>query len=146
MTPKSILRLQESFSSLNDLSSSSFNPIIEDVENEDAKRVLLCSGKIYYDLLKARGDKKIAIIRVERLYPFPKDQLFEILKSYKNLETLVWVQEEPMNQGAYAFIREMIGDSVQLQYVGRDRIPVHDTGIFAYFQKQSETIIKRALG
>jgi 2-oxoglutarate dehydrogenase E1 component len=146
MTPKSMLRLQESFSALNDLSSGSFNPILEDVENEDATRVLLCSGKIYYDLLKARGNKKIAIIRIERLYPFPKGHLFEILKRYKYLENLVWVQEEPMNQGAFAFVREMVGDSVQLQYVGRERIPVPDTGIFAYFQKQSETIIKRAIG
>jgi 2-oxoglutarate dehydrogenase complex dehydrogenase (E1) component-like enzyme len=141
-----MLRLQESFSSLNDLSLGFFQPIIEDAENQDAKRVLLCSGKIYYDLVKARIDKKIAIIRIERLYPFPKDQLLDTLKLYKNLEALVWVQEEPKNQGAYSFVKEMIGDVVDLQYVGRERIPVPDTGIFAYFQKQSETIIKRAIG
>jgi 2-oxoglutarate dehydrogenase E1 component len=145
-TPKSMLRLQDSFSSLSDLSSGKFEEVIDDEGFEDAERVILCTGKFFYELKKSRFDKKVAIIRIERLYPFPKERIKEILKNYKKMQKLIFAQEEPMNQGAFAFVKEMMRDIASFEYVGRDRIPTPDTGIYAYFQKETETIIKRAIG
>ena len=105
ITPKSLLRLPEAASDLSELTSGSFNCIIgDDLPEEKIKRVVLCSGKVYYDLKKARDEKGIsdvALLRLEQLYPFPYFEVEEMLKGYSDAEEFVWAQEEPRNQGAW---------------------------------------------
>jgi len=108
MTPKSLLRHPAAISSMKELTEGNFHPIIDDVRfkqiKERANRVVMCSGKVYYDLLdKATTEKisNISLIRIEQLYPFPEELLDKMLKTYPNLQELVWCQEEPRNQGAW---------------------------------------------
>ena len=105
ITPKSLLRLPEAASDLSELTNGSFNCIIgDDLPTEKIKRVVLCSGKVYYDLKKARDEKGIsdvALLRLEQLYPFPYFEVEEMLKDYLHVEEFVWAQEEPRNQGAW---------------------------------------------
>ena len=107
MTPKSLLRHKQAVSTLEDLSEGSFQVAIADELESDAslvKRVVLCSGKVYYDLIDRRRENEqdnVAIIRVEQLYPFPLIELRTLMQQYSNLEDVVWCQEEPMNQGAW---------------------------------------------
>jgi 2-oxoglutarate dehydrogenase E1 component len=107
MTPKSLLRSRQSFSAIADLSESDFHPVIkDDVVAEGSRRVILCAGKVYYDLAKhreANGIDDIALIRIELLYPFPADELKEALEPHPDAE-VVWVQEEPANMGAWRFM------------------------------------------
>jgi 2-oxoglutarate dehydrogenase E1 component len=115
MTPKSLLRLPEASSSLEELATGEFQKIIPDqkIEAKKAKRVLLCTGKIYYELLKARTDLKredVAIVRVEQLYPLRADILETILKTYAANTPVYWVQEEPENMGACRFLRTRLGE------------------------------------
>lgn len=133
MSPKSLLRHKDAISTLDELAEGTFNTILDDVDsNIDAKkvsRVLLCSGKVYYDLLdKKRKDEieDVAIVRIEQLYPFPEDDLAEVLSKYPKASTIVWVQEEPQNQGAWYcsqhHMRNVINQThpkVYLQYSGR---------------------------
>jgi 2-oxoglutarate dehydrogenase E1 component len=130
MTPKSLLRHKLAVSSIADLTSSKFFEVLPDVENLDKsflEKVILCSGKVYYDLLQKRIDAKItntAIIRIEQLYPFPKQDIIKILQSYNNAKKIVWCQEEPENQGAWYIIYYKLGqcldDKQTLFYAGRD--------------------------
>ncbi|WP_163576340.1 2-oxoglutarate dehydrogenase E1 component [Halomonas faecis] len=107
MSPKSLLRHKEAVSGLDDLANGSFLPVVPDQGNlaaEKVKRVVLCAGKVYYELAAWREENErddTAIVRIEQLYPFPKEELFEALKDYVNIETVVWCQEEPLNQGAW---------------------------------------------
>ena len=105
ITPKSLLRLPEAASDLSELTSGSFNCIIgDDLPKEKIKRVVICSGKVYYDLKKARDEKGIsdvALLRLEQLYPFPYFEVEEMLKGYSDAEEFIWAQEEPRNQGAW---------------------------------------------
>nr|NOY03613.1 2-oxoglutarate dehydrogenase E1 component [Gammaproteobacteria bacterium] len=106
LTPKSLLRHKLAVSTLEDLAEGSFQTVIPEIDNLDpakVERLVLCGGKVYYDLLekrRAEGREDIAIVRIEQLYPFPEDDLVEILAPYTNLKHAVWCQEEPMNQGA----------------------------------------------
>ena len=108
-TPKSMLRLKAASSSVADFTSGAFQPVIDDTQGLDkasVKRVILCSGKIYWDLmaeLEKRGDKNIAVIRIEQLYPTPVDEIKQTYASYPNAE-LYWVQDEPANQGPWTYI------------------------------------------
>ena len=145
-TPKSVLRLSDSFSSLNDLATGSFQPVIDDVISKEVKRVVLCTGKLYYELKKARGDKAVALIRIEQIYPFPWLELEAVLKSYTNIEAVVWAQEEPMNQGAWGYVKEALSGKIKIGYVGRERIPVPDTGSSALFHETQERVVREALG
>ncbi|OHC29104.1 MAG: 2-oxoglutarate dehydrogenase E1 component, partial [Pseudomonadales bacterium RIFCSPHIGHO2_02_FULL_60_43] len=107
LTPKSLLRHKLAISTLEDLAEGSFQTVIPEIDAIDPKKVerlILCSGKVYYDLLEKRrneGREDIAIVRIEQLYPFPEDDLAEAIAPYKNLKNIVWCQEEPMNQGAW---------------------------------------------
>jgi 2-oxoglutarate dehydrogenase E1 component len=107
MTPKSLLRHKMAVSSLDDLALGEFKTVIDDVDGHDknaVKRLILTSGKVYYDLLEQRrlGQlNHVAIIRIEQLYPFPEQHLQQVLAQYPNLELTVWCQEEPLNQGAW---------------------------------------------
>ncbi|MFC6014751.1 multifunctional oxoglutarate decarboxylase/oxoglutarate dehydrogenase thiamine pyrophosphate-binding subunit/dihydrolipoyllysine-residue succinyltransferase subunit [Plantactinospora solaniradicis] len=109
-TPKSLLRHKLCVSSVEDFTTGTFQPVMTDTSSvapEAVKRVLLCSGKVYYDLLQARTDRGItdtAIVRMEQLYPLPVDEIRAALAQYPNAEDFAWVQEEPANQGAWSFV------------------------------------------
>ncbi len=129
LTPKSLLRHKLSVSRLDDLTSGGFRLLIPEVDEIDpgrVRRVVLCAGKVYFDLLEKRrndGRDTIAIVRIEQLYPFPEDELAAELGRYPDAHEIVWCQEEPMNQGAwYAtqhHIRALLRDDDRLRYAGR---------------------------
>ncbi|MFZ0091295.1 MAG: multifunctional oxoglutarate decarboxylase/oxoglutarate dehydrogenase thiamine pyrophosphate-binding subunit/dihydrolipoyllysine-residue succinyltransferase subunit, partial [Solirubrobacteraceae bacterium] len=128
MTPKSLLRLPQAASPLQALVDGRFQPILRDpnADPEQVTRLVLCTGKIYYDLLaeKARQDNpQAAIGRVELLYPFPQSELMELVASYPNLTDVVWVQEEPRNMGARAFMSprllQVLPETLNFGYIGR---------------------------
>lgn len=110
MSPKSLLRHAQAVSSLEDLATGTFKRVIPDPEVKDAKRVLLCSGKVYYDLLAERGDdRSTAILRLEQLFPLSERELEAALGSYGPDVPVIWVQEEPANMGAWSFLRAHFG-------------------------------------
>ncbi|EUC19984.1 UNVERIFIED_ORG: 2-oxoglutarate dehydrogenase E1 component [Burkholderia sp. CF145] len=129
MTPKSLLRHPEAVSSLDDLAKGRFNEILAESPTKEAAskvdRVILCSGKVYYELLERRrksGKDNIALIRVEQLYPFPAKQISSELERYPNLKSVVWCQEESKNQGSWNFVLEQLLEIVKapatLRYIG----------------------------
>ncbi len=114
MTPKSLLRLPEASSTLDELAGSAFQRIIPDTSKlrKSPVRILLCAGKIYFELEKARSERKrddIAIVRLEQIYPLNTDLLESVLKEYPRDTPAVWVQEEPENMGAWRFLRARLG-------------------------------------
>ncbi len=159
MSPKSLLRHKEAVSTIEELAEGHFENVMDEVDEldrEGVQRVILCSGKVYYDLLAARRDRgveNIAILRLEQLYPFPEAHLLEILSTYPNMVDAVWCQEEPMNQGAwYAsqhHMRRVIHRhkaEVYLRYVGRKGSAAPAAGYMALHLEQMEQFIDEALG
>lgn len=142
MSPKSLLRHKEAVSSLDELANGGFQTVIPETEKLAAKkvtRVLACSGKVYYELLAHRREKKIdsiAIVRLEQQYPFPHDDFRKALEQFPNATELVWVQEEPQNQGAWyrlrAYLRADAPDKMVLAYAGR---PISASPAVGYAQK-----------
>jgi 2-oxoglutarate decarboxylase len=129
MTPKSLLRAEAASGSIDDMASGSFKPVIDDPNVTDKKkieRILLCTGKIYYDLIASdlhKKMKKTAIVRIELLSPMPADEINALFETYPNLKSLVWVQEEPKNMGARAYARrrllERLKKPLDIGYAGR---------------------------
>ncbi len=128
MTPKSLLRLAQASSYLQELVEGRFRPVLADPEADPAQvtRLVLCTGKIYYDLAEHRSRERsagVAIGRVELLYPFPQAELMELVASYPQLREVVWVQEEPRNMGARAFMSprllQVLPEHLQFGYIGR---------------------------
>lgn len=116
-TPKSLLRHPKCISDLNELTVGGFKEVIDDseVDVNEVKRVVFCSGKIYYDLLQRKEEynaRDIALVRIEQLYPFPKKQVLDIIAKYQNTIKWLWVQEEPQNMGAWNFIRDQINEVI----------------------------------
>lgn len=156
MTPKSMLRHSKAVSSLDELSNGFFRPIIdgETLENNSqAKRVILCSGKIYWELLQYSEKNEIsdaAIVRIEQIYPFDSEQLAEILSSYENASEVVWMQEEPKNAGAWKFLamrlRKALAGEQELFYVGREETAATAAGSIKTHMREQERIIKSAFG
>jgi 2-oxoglutarate dehydrogenase E1 component len=156
MTPKSLLRHKMAVSPLTSLSSGEFELIIPEVENIAAKktrRVVFCSGKVYYDLLESRqvhGLSDIAIVRIEQLYPFPIVEYAALLKQYSHVTDIVWCQEEPQNQGAWYQIRhrlqEPLSDKQQLYYAGRPGAAAPASGVFKIHLQQQQALVEAALG
>jgi 2-oxoglutarate dehydrogenase E1 component len=156
MTPKSLLRHRLAISSIEELSESGFRPVIGEVDDIDpgnVRRVILCSGKVYYDLLdKRRQDERndVAILRMEQLYPFPEQQLKNELRQFKNAGELVWCQEEPKNQGAwYAsqhHIRGILRPQLELTYAGRPYSAAPAVGRVSLHIKQQHDLLAEALG
>jgi 2-oxoglutarate dehydrogenase E1 component len=148
MTPKSLLRDPRCISGIKDFTTGRFQEVIDDawVEASKVKRVLLCSGKIYFDLLeKQRADDRsdVAIVRLEQLYPLAEKQIIEIMKKYGKAECR-WVQEEPMNMGAWMHLlrwRELFGDMV---CISRKSSASPATGFSSVHAKEQETIINKA--
>ena len=155
MTPKSLLRHKMSVSPIETLSSGHFHLIIPDQDKVPAKkirRLVLCSGKVYYDLLEARqvhGLDHISLVRIEQLYPFPREQFAALIEEHRHVEEIVWCQEEPQNQGAWYQIRhrlqEPLADTQQLYYAGRPASAAPASGIFKVHLQQQQALIEAAL-
>jgi len=148
-TPKSLLRHPACISSLADFTENGFREVIEDMQLHDysqVKRILLCTGKIYYELEAARREAKteeISVIRIEQLYPFPGKQLRTLLKGYPANADLVWVQEEPANMGAALFVKEQLNDRL-LQVISRPASGVTAEGLSALHKINQAAIIQQA--
>ncbi|MDQ2889993.1 MAG: 2-oxoglutarate dehydrogenase E1 component [Gemmatimonadota bacterium] len=134
MQPKSLLRLPEAASKLAELASGTFQPVIDDAavanHRETVKRIVFCTGKIYYDLTEKRkrdggegAGAGVALVRVEELYPWPHDDVARVVDSYPAIEDVVWAQEEPKNMGAWTFVwprlRVSTGNAIPVRYIGR---------------------------
>lgn len=146
-TPKGLLRYPACVSPLQDLSTGSFQPILDDSNRpQNPKRLVLCTGRIYYDLIAEREKRKVddlAIVRVEQLYPLHVARLTEILTSYQDVSQIYWVQEEPSNMGAWTFmepaLKALIGHPVT--YIGRDRSASPAAGSYARHLKEHQAIL-----
>jgi 2-oxoglutarate dehydrogenase E1 component len=155
MTPKSLLRHRDSTSSIEDITQGALSLVIEEVDDHqvaETRRVVLCSGKVYFDLLKARRERQItdiAILRIEQLYPFPRRILKGILQKYVYAQELVWCQEEPRNQGAWYQIQHHLRVSkpktMVLGYSGRAPSASPACGNACLHTLQQQELIDRAL-
>jgi 2-oxoglutarate dehydrogenase E1 component len=155
MMPKSLLRNDMSVSSLEDLTQGSFARVIDEVDDlqpQQVRRVVFCSGKVYFDLLKARRKdnlRDVALVRIEQLYPFPSEEYEAALNRYPNAREIVWCQEEPQNQGAWYQIRhrlqEALGGRRQVLYAGRAPAAAPATGISKIHEAEQVALIHAAL-
>ncbi len=155
MTPKSLLRNKDATSPLAEFTKGEFKTVIaerdESIVADKVKRVIACSGKVYYDLIKARGDKKdVAIIRVEQLYPFPHKAFSAEIKKYPNAADIVWCQDEPQNPGAWFFVQHYIHENMQdgqkLGYAGRPASASPAVGYAHLHQEQQKALLEQAFG
>jgi 2-oxoglutarate dehydrogenase E1 component len=157
MTPKSLLRLPAATSALQDFTEGSFQPVLDDPtlvgSREDVTRLVLCSGKVFYDIIghEARaGCGHVAIGRVELLYPFAENELRELMASYPNLKTVVWAQEEPKNMGARIVMEPRLAwilpKSVGYEYEGRQLRASPGEGYTAAHRAEQARIVRSALG
>ncbi len=146
-TPKSLLRAAACTSAKSELTDGAFQEVIADKSVKKARKVLLCTGKIYYDLLAAQEEGKhsdVAVVRLEQLYPFPRKKVQEILKSYKGAE-LVWVQEEPINMGYWEHLLTREFETfMNFKVIARPMSATPATGFGAVHKKEQENIIKEA--
>jgi 2-oxoglutarate dehydrogenase E1 component len=154
MTPKSLLRHPLSVSTLDDLTKGRFQTIISDndVDAAQVKRIVFCSGKVYFDLYQARLKqeiKDVALVRIEQLYPFPRDAYEAALAQFPNAKDVVWCQEEPENQGAWYQIKHRLGAYLKPQhkllYVTRDGNSTTAVGYLKVHNKEQEAVINGAL-
>jgi 2-oxoglutarate dehydrogenase E1 component len=155
MTPKSLLRAKLAVSSLNDLTDGQFQsviPEVDDIKPAHVKRVILCCGKVYYDLLEQRRAEKldtVAIIRIEQLYPFPEPELRAELERYKKATDVIWCQEEPKNQGAWYQLEHRLvaclAKGQTLHYAGRTASASPAVGYASVHEKQQTLLLKQAL-
>jgi 2-oxoglutarate dehydrogenase E1 component len=155
MTPKSLLRNKEAASPLIEFTKGVFHTVLperdESIDPKKVTRIIMCSGKVYYDLAKARADKSIgdvAIIRVEQLYPFPHKAISTEMKKYPALEEVVWCQDEPQNQGAWFFIQhnilENMSEGMRMAYAGRPASASPAVGYAHLHQEQQKSLINAA--
>jgi 2-oxoglutarate dehydrogenase E1 component len=153
MSPKSLLRHPKVVSTVEDLTSGVFLPVLHDtsVEAQAVKRILVCTGKIYYELLAAREQRNAtdtAIIRMEQLYPFPQSEVFEVLRAYPHAECVIWVQEEPRNMGAWSFMRghlqPMLATHHKIGYAGRPRSASPAPGSPKQHAREQHDVIEQA--
>lgn len=155
MTPKSLLRHPLAISEMDDLANTGFqNAIaeIDDLDPNNVKRVVMCAGKVYYDLLQERRNREqddVAIIRIEQLYPFPAEEVAEIMKDYQHVKDFVWCQEEPQNQGAWYSSQHhfwaAIPSGAQLTYRGREASAAPAVGYLSEHNKQQQKLVDEAL-
>jgi len=144
-TPKSLLRHNRAVSSLEDLAHGKFHEVIDDpdVDTNQVKRVVFCSGKIYYDLLERKEHfdaKDIALIRLEQLYPFPRESVESLTSKYSNALKWLWVQEEPENMGAWKYIREQL-QHLNIQGVSRQPSASPAVGLYSLHQIEQNEIL-----
>ncbi len=155
MTPKSLLRNKEAASPLSEFTKGGFQTVLPErdsaIDSKQVTRLIMCSGKVYFDLVKQRDEKKIAdaaIIRLEQLYPFPHKALAAELKKYPKLEEIVWCQDEPQNQGAWFFVQhnilENMSDGMKLGYSGRPASASPACGYAHLHQEQQKSLLNAA--
>ena len=157
MTPKSLLRNKDATSPLSEFTKGGFQTVISEQDEaiakkaDKVKRVIACSGKVYYDLVKKRVEKEatdVAIIRVEQLYPFPHKAFAAELKKYPNATDIVWCQDEPQNQGAWFFIQHNIHENMldgqKLGYAGRAASASPAVGYAHLHQEQQKALVEAA--
>lgn len=158
MSPKSLLRHKLATSTLEELANGSFQTVIDDksVEASKVERVILCSGKVYYTLLDARNNRElgnVALVRLEQLYPFPEQDLAAVLAQFPNAKSIVWCQEEPMNQGAWyssqhhmrAVIQQLYGNAMGLEYAGREASAAPAGGYMSVHIEEEKRFVDKAL-
>ena len=158
MSPKSLLRHKQATSPLDDLAEGTFLPVIGETDKQDpkkVKRLILCGGKVYYDLYNRRAELEkegVAIVRIEQLYPFPEDALTEAIAPYTNLESVVWCQEEPMNQGAWYSMQHHMRHVLQkhdsklhLEGIARPASAAPAVGYISVHAEQQETLVNQAI-
>ncbi|HEY4236076.1 MAG TPA: hypothetical protein VGM45_01925, partial [Gaiellaceae bacterium] len=155
MTPKGLLRLKQAGSTLEDLASGEFRPVIDDANSDRTRveRLVLCQGKIYYDIVgheQRAGATGVAVARIEQLYPFPTERAQAVLAGYPNLREVVWAQEEPQNMGAWRAIRHRLEEAkpegVPLLYVGRPWRASPSEGYPTAHLREQDRIVRVALG
>ena len=155
MTPKSLLRNKEAASPLSEFTKGGFKTVLGErdstIDASQVTRLVMCSGKVYYDLIKQRAEKKlgdVAVIRIEQLYPFPHKALAAELKKYPKLEEVVWCQDEPQNQGAWFFVQhnilENMSDGMKLAYSGRPASASPACGYAHLHQEQQKSLLNAA--
>jgi 2-oxoglutarate dehydrogenase E1 component len=155
-TPKGLLRLDRATASLEDLTGGEFHPILDDPRGaqvrEKVERLVLCTGKVYFDMdasERREAAEKVAIARVEMLYPFARDKLTELIASYPNLKEIAWVQEEPRNMGAWKVMSrrmpDVLPEGVELTYIGRPGRASPGEGYSAAHAREQERIVLTAL-
>jgi len=156
MTPKSLLRRKEAAVSIKELAGGSFLPVIGEIDGLDPKgvrRLVVCCGKVYYDLLAARREQRhddIAILRIEQLYPFPHKQFAAEIKRYPHANEVVWCQEEPQNQGAWYqsghYLAANMRPQQKLYYAGRPASASPATGYLAKHNEEQKALVEQAFG
>jgi 2-oxoglutarate dehydrogenase E1 component len=152
MAPKSLLRHKLAVSPLDALLEGSFKEILDDpMPPAEVRRLVLCSGKIYYDLLAARGEElgqEVALVRVEQFYPFCEGRMERIVELYRDAEEVIWVQEEPANRGGWSYIQPILErfflDRL-VQYVGRPASASPATGSLKIHRQEQAEIVRQAL-
>ncbi len=155
MTPKSLLRAKDAGSPMAEFTRGEFKTVIgenhAEVNPEKVRRVIVCSGKVYYDLVRKREDRKgldVAILRVEQLYPFPHKAFAAEMKRYPNATDIVWCQDEPQNQGAWFFVQhyvhENMCDGQRLGYAGRPASASPAVGYAHLHQEQQKALLEQA--
>jgi multifunctional 2-oxoglutarate metabolism enzyme len=153
MTPKSLLRLPQATSSLDQLTQGGFYPVIgASVATDGVERVIVCSGKVYYDLMaehEKSGNGRVAILRLEQFYPFPQTLLQQWIDAYTKAEEIFWTQEEPKNMGGWNFMRPRLealaNGRMDVRYVGRARSASPATGSYTIHQLEQAQLVKEAL-
>ncbi len=155
MTPKSLLRHKLAVSEPTDLEDGKFCPVLGEIDRLPAKqvrRLIICSGKVYYDLLEERRTRKIrhiAIVRLEQVHPFPDQELRAEMEKYPNAGEVVWCQEEPKNQGCwyqiYYYLSRLLNENQRLRYIGREGSPSPAVGYYQLHVKQQQQIVSQAL-
>jgi 2-oxoglutarate dehydrogenase E1 component len=152
MTPKGLLRLRQAASSLADLADGSFRAVIDDAaaDHDEVTRLVVCSGKVYYDIVgheQRAAAPNVAVARLEQLYPFPVEAYAEVVAAYPKLEQVVWVQEEPQNMGGWRTIRHRLeAPGVPLSYVGRPWRASPSEGYPTAHLREQDRIVRAALG
>jgi 2-oxoglutarate dehydrogenase complex dehydrogenase (E1) component-like enzyme len=149
MTPKSLLRHKLAVSPIEQFTEDRFHEVLDDpnMDPNQVRRILFCSGKVYYDLLeRRRPESEAAIIRVEQLYPYPEEQLRSLIARYRQAKEYIWVQEESMNMGAWSFMEPRLRAlGVSPRYVGRDSSASPATGSRAVHLREQKELVEAAL-
>ncbi len=150
MAPKSLLRHKMCVSTVDELSNGTFHFVLDDEQHRDATTVLLCSGKVYYDIAQERETRKddsVAVVRVEQLYPFPKDAFRAVMGQFRKAKVFKWVQEEPRNRGAWGYIRRNITEVLEVEdlyYAGRASSSSPATGSYKEHSEQLGALLDEA--
>jgi 2-oxoglutarate dehydrogenase E1 component len=155
MTPKSLLRHKLAVSSPQDLMQGPFHPVLSEIDEIDpaiVKKIVICSGKVYYDVLeqrRERGINDVVIIRLEQVHPFPTRELVKEIRTYPAANEVAWCQEEPKNQGCWYqisyYLGKMLGEGQVLSYVGREGSPSPAVGFYKLHVKQQQDLVDGAL-